>query len=82
MPKTVTAEAHLRARNQITIPDAIVRAAGIEPGETFVVELGLDDGETLHLRRVRASYAGALRGLWGADAGVYLEAERDGWNEA
>jgi bifunctional DNA-binding transcriptional regulator/antitoxin component of YhaV-PrlF toxin-antitoxin module len=82
MPKTVTAEAHLRARNQITIPDAIVRAAGIEPGETFVVELGLDDGETLHLRRVRTSYAGALRGLWGADAGVYLEAERDGWNEA
>lgn len=82
MPKTVIAEAHLRARNQITIPDAIVRAAGIEPGETFVVELGLDDGETLHLRRVRTSYAGALRGLWGADAGVYLEAERDGWNEA
>ena len=82
MPKTVSAEAHLRARNQITIPDSIVRAAGIEPGEMFVVELEPDDGDTLRLRRVRTSYAGALRGLWGADAGVYLEAERDGWNEA
>ena len=81
MAKTVSAEAHLRARNQITIPDAIVRAAGIEPGETFVVDLEPGDDETLHLRRVRTSYAGALRGLWGADAGVYLEAERDSWSE-
>ena len=79
MPKTVSAEAHLRARNQITIPDAIVRAVGIEPGETFVVEVEPDDGDTLRLRRVRTSYAGALRGLWGADANVFLEAERNAW---
>ena len=79
MPKTVSAEAHLRARNQITIPDSIVRAVGIEPGETFVVELEPDDGDTLRLRRVRTSYAGALRGLWGADANVFLEAERNAW---
>ena len=79
MPKTVSAEAHLRARNQITIPDAIVRAVGIEPGETFVVEVEPGDGDTLRLRRVRTSYAGALRGLWGADANVFLEAERNAW---
>jgi len=79
MTKTVSAEAHLRARNQITIPDSIVRAVGIEPGETFVVELEPDDGDTLRLRRVRTSYAGALRGLWGADANVFLEAERNAW---
>jgi bifunctional DNA-binding transcriptional regulator/antitoxin component of YhaV-PrlF toxin-antitoxin module len=79
MPKTVSAEAHLRARNQITIPDSIVRAVGIEPGETFVVELEPDDRDTLRLRRIRTSYAGALRGLWGADANVFLEAERNAW---
>ena len=79
MPKTVSAEAHLRARNQITIPDSIVRAVGIEPGETFIVELEPDDGDTLRLRRIRTSYAGALRGLWGADANVFLEAERNAW---
>lgn len=82
MAKTISAEAHLRARNQITIPDAIVRAALIEPGETFVVELEPGDTDTLHLRRVRTSYAGALRGLWGPDAGAWLEAERDSWDEA
>ena len=79
MPKTVSAEAHLRALNQITIPDSIVRAAGIEPGEMFVVELEPDDGDTLRMRRIRTSYAGALRGLWGADANVFLEAERNAW---
>lgn len=82
MLKTVSAEAHLRARNQITIPDAIVRAVGIEPGETFVVEVEPEDRDTLRLRRVRTSYAGALRGLWGADADADLEAERNAWSEA
>ena len=77
MPKTVIAEARLRDRNQLTIPDAIVREAGIEPGETFVVEVSQPD--TLLLRRVRKSYAGALRGLWGGDADAFLEAERNAW---
>jgi bifunctional DNA-binding transcriptional regulator/antitoxin component of YhaV-PrlF toxin-antitoxin module len=77
--KTLTAEARIRGRNQITIPDAIVRQAGIEPGDTFVVELEPDEPETLRLRRVRASYAGALRGLWGNDSYAYLEAERKDW---
>jgi bifunctional DNA-binding transcriptional regulator/antitoxin component of YhaV-PrlF toxin-antitoxin module len=76
MLKTVSAQAHLRARNQLTIPDAIMQAAGIEPGETFVVEVEPEDHDTLRLRRVRTSYAGALRGLWG-DADAYLEAERN-----
>jgi hypothetical protein len=39
MPDTVSAAAHLRARNAHD-PDSIARAARIEPGETFVVELG------------------------------------------
>ena len=82
MRKTVTAEARLRERNQVTIPDEIVREAGIKPGDRFLVELGDDDGETLVLRRVRASYAGALRGLWGEDSDRYLEAERNDWTKA
>jgi len=64
MSETVSAEARLRARNQLTIPDPIVRAAGIEPGEKFVVELEPDDQDTILLRRVRNSYAGSLPGLW------------------
>ena len=79
--KTVSAEARFRARNQITIPDAVVQAAGIEPGETFVVEVEPEDIDTLRLRRIRTSYAGVLRGLWGPDANAYLEVERNAWDD-
>ena len=77
--KTISAEARLRARNQLTIPDLIAEASGIEPGETFVVELAPDEPETIRLHRLRTSYAGALRGLWGDDAGKYLDEERGSW---
>ncbi|MHB8459946.1 MAG: hypothetical protein ACYDAK_02745 [Candidatus Limnocylindrales bacterium] len=79
MSRTVTAAAHLRTRNQVTIPDPIVRAAGFEPGETFVVELDPAEPDTIRWHRVRTSYAGALRGLWGGDAAAWLAAERDAW---
>ena len=81
MTKTVSAEARLRARNQITLPDPVVRAAGIEAGETFVVEVDQSDPDVLRLRRVRGSYAGVLRGLWGADATTWLDGERSAWDE-
>jgi bifunctional DNA-binding transcriptional regulator/antitoxin component of YhaV-PrlF toxin-antitoxin module len=78
MGKTVISEARLRERNQLTIPEAIVTAAGIETGEVFVVELSSTDPDALVLRRVRPSYAGALRGLYG-DPHAYLEGERGSW---
>ncbi|MGC8634146.1 MAG: hypothetical protein ACP5VP_05720 [Candidatus Limnocylindrales bacterium] len=81
MPQTVSAEARLRARNQLTIPDPVARAAAIEPGTTFVVEVTPDDPDVLRLRRVRTSYAGALRGLWQEGTGVWLDGERAGWEQ-
>ena len=78
MAQTFTAEARLRERNQLTIPDTIVQAAGIGPGVVFVVETTLSDPDTLVLRRVRTSYAGALLGLYG-DPVEYLEGERGSW---
>jgi hypothetical protein len=78
MAKTVIAEARLRERNQVTIPDTIIRAIAMETGETFVVEYAPSDPDTVLLRRVRHSYAGALRGIYG-EPGVYLEQERAAW---
>ncbi len=80
MDQTVVAKARLRERNQLTIPDLIVRAAGIRPGETFVVEVSTELPDVLVLRRVRASYAGALRDVYG-DPAAYLEEERGSWGE-
>lgn len=79
MSKPVTSEARLRERNQLTIPDSIATAAGIGPGETFIVALSPSDPDLLVLRRVRPSYAGALPGLYG-DPISYLEGERGSWD--
>ena len=78
MPTTVSAPAKVRARNQITIPDRIAQAAGIEEGETLVVELVPDDPDLRRLRRVRGSYAGALTGVY-APVDEYLEELRSDW---
>jgi len=75
---TVSAEARLRARNQLTLPDPVVQAAGMHEGDRFVVELAPDDPDTLQLRRIRPSYAGALREVVG-DPEAYLEEERRSW---
>lgn len=77
---TISAETRLRDRNQLTLPDAIVRAGQIEVGQAFVVELKSGDPDLVLLRRVRGSYAGALRGLWGEDPDAWLETEREEWN--
>ena len=76
----VVATARLRSRNQLTLPDAIVQAAGLDEGVTFVVELDQADPDVVvRLRRVRSSYAGALKGLY-EPTSDYLEGERSGWD--
>lgn len=75
----IVAIARLRGRNQLTLPDAIVQAAGVEEGSTFVVELESSDPDVVRLRRVRTSYAGALKGLYEPVA-EYLAGEREGWD--
>lgn len=75
---SVTAEARMRARNQMTLPEPVVHAAGIIEGDRFVVEVAPGDPDTVHLHRIRASYAGALPDVYG-DATEYLDTERQSW---
>ena len=74
----IVATARLRGRNQITLPDPIVQAGGLEEGATFVVELDPGDPDVVRLRRVRPTYAGALKGMFEPTA-EYLEGERSTW---
>jgi hypothetical protein len=74
----IVATARLRGRNQITLPDPIVQAGGLEEGATFVVELDPGDPDVVRLRRVRSTYAGALKGMFEPTA-EYLEGERSTW---
>jgi len=74
----VVATARLRGRNQLTLPDPIVQAGGLEEGATFVVELDPGDPDVVRLRRVRSTYAGALKGMF-EPTDEYLEGERSTW---
>ena len=76
---TIVATARLRARNQLTVPDSIVQAGGLEDGATFIVELEPDDPDVVLLRRIRTTYAGALHGLY-EPTDEYLAGERAGWD--
>jgi hypothetical protein len=71
-------EARLRARNQLTLPDPVVQAAGFAEGDRFLVELSADDPDIVRLHRIRSSYAGALAGLYG-DPEAHLDEERRSW---
>jgi bifunctional DNA-binding transcriptional regulator/antitoxin component of YhaV-PrlF toxin-antitoxin module len=79
MTISVTAEARIRARNQLTLPDPVVQAAGIAEGDRFVVEIDASDPDVVRLHRIRSSYAGALADLYG-DPAAYLESERGSWD--
>jgi hypothetical protein len=74
----VSAEAKVRARNQLTLPDPVVQAAGIVEGDRFVVEIDPGDPDVVRLHRVRSSYAGTLADLYG-DAARYVDEERETW---
>jgi bifunctional DNA-binding transcriptional regulator/antitoxin component of YhaV-PrlF toxin-antitoxin module len=69
--------ARLRARNQLTLPEPVAARIGAKPGDRFV--LLVDGPDSVRLIRVRDSYAGALKGMWGstqAEADTWLREER------
>ena len=74
----VSAEARLLAKSQLTLPEPIVAAAGVTEGDRFVVEIAADDPDTIRLHRIRASYAGSLKDVYG-DPDAYLADERRSW---
>jgi hypothetical protein len=78
MSRSITAEARLRRKSQLTLPEAVVQAAHAQVGDRFVVEVAPDDPDTIRLLRVRPTYAGALADLYDEPEG-YLTEERATW---
>lgn len=79
--RSVIAEARLRAKSQLTLPEPVVAAMGIAEGDRFVVEVVADEPDTIRMHRIRSSYASSMRGVYeGADA--YVETERRSWDRA
>ena len=78
MPRAIAAEARLRRKSQLTLPDSVVQAANLGVGDRFLVEMAPDDPNTIHLHRIRPSYAGALEGVYGG-VDDYVASERATW---
>ena len=75
---SVMAETRLRERNQLTLPDAVAKAAGIAEGERFVVTFDPEHPDAVRLDRIRSSYAGSMADTYG-DPEAYLREVREGW---
>jgi len=69
--------ARLRRKNQLTVPDAAVEAVGAAVGDRFLVTV---QAGAIRLMPIRDSYAGALQGVFPADASAMVRGERDAWD--
>ena len=80
----VIAEVGVRPKNQITLPDAVLRQMGARTGDRLLIESDPDEPDVLRVRAVRRSYAGVLAGVYGtADEAVgYVRAEQDSWGRS
>jgi bifunctional DNA-binding transcriptional regulator/antitoxin component of YhaV-PrlF toxin-antitoxin module len=80
---TVEREVRLRQRNQVTLPEEIVRLLRLEPGDRLVVEVDEARPDRMELRPIRRSYKGILAGVYGTDeeALEYVRAERASWDQ-
>jgi antitoxin component of MazEF toxin-antitoxin module len=79
----IEVEVKLRRKNQVTLPDAIVRQLDVQPGDRLVVELDEAHPGQMTIRPIRRSYAGLLTGVYGTDeeALEYVRAERASWEQ-
>lgn len=69
----------LRAKNQMTLPEALAATMGAEPGDRF--RAWVQEDGTLVLRKC-ASLAGKYPGLWGAtteEVVAHIRELRDEW---
>jgi len=79
----IEADARLRAKNQITVPDAIVRALGAGPDDVLAFEVDPAEPGVAHIRLMPRDFAGSLTGVFGTSEEVleYIRAERASWGE-
>ena len=75
--------AGLRRKNQITLPESIVKQLDAAPGDQIIFVVDDNHPETVLVRRLRRSYAGVAAGIYGtADEEIeYVRRERAAWNE-
>ena len=82
MTPAITAEARLRAKNQLTVPETIVDMLDAQQDDLLVFEANEHEPGTAVVRAIPRSFAGALTGVYGTSDEVkaYLREERAEWD--
>jgi bifunctional DNA-binding transcriptional regulator/antitoxin component of YhaV-PrlF toxin-antitoxin module len=80
---SIEADARLRAKNQITVPDSIVRALGAAPDDMLAFEADPAEPGVARLRLMPRDFSGSLTGMWGTTEEVlaFLKEEHDSWGD-
>lgn len=83
LDRPVEAEARLRPKNQITVPEQIVRAIGAGIEDVFVFETDLEEPRLIHVRVMPRDFAGSLTGMFGTTEQnvAFVAGEREAWGE-
>ncbi len=81
--RPIEAEARLRPKNQLTLPEAIVRALDAAPDDILVFEADPAEPGVAHLHLVPRDFAGSLTGVFGTSEDVleFVRRERAAWAE-
>jgi hypothetical protein len=83
LARPVEAEARLRPKNQITVPEAIVRVLDAAPDDILVFEADPAEPGVAHVHLVPRAFAGSLTGVFGTSEDVleFVREERTAWGE-
>lgn len=77
----IAAEARLRPKNQLTLPEQIADALEARPNDVLVFETDPADPHAAVVRVLPRSFAGAMTGVFGTteDVLTYLREEHAAW---
>lgn len=83
LERPIEAEARLRQKNQLTMPEPIVRALDAEPDDILVFEADPSEPGVARVRLLPRDFAGSLTGVFGTSEETleYVRGERTGWGE-
>lgn len=82
MSAVVEVKVSLRPKNQLTLPDPVVKKLGLKPGDSLVVRLDESAPGVVCIRRLPESFAGVAAGVYGSadEVAAYVDGERDAWD--
>jgi bifunctional DNA-binding transcriptional regulator/antitoxin component of YhaV-PrlF toxin-antitoxin module len=83
LARPIEAEARIRAKNQVTLPDRIAKAMDAHQDDVLIFETDPGKPGVAIVHLVRRGFAGALTGTYGTseDVKAFLREEHAAWGE-